>query len=185
MPNSLLRWRHPVYAAPRALRPWLTERGSLTARLIGHHPCFRVKVLKQGMALPHHDELQPLTLPRRAQALGREVLLLSGETALVYAHSVVPRSALRSGFRMLNRQGARSLGATLFANPRIWRGTLMFAKIDRRHPLWCRANAAVGSLPPHLWARRSCFLLGRARLLVTEVFLPAVVAGSNPMEVTP
>jgi len=129
MPNSLLRWRHPVYAAPRALRPWLTERGSLTARLIGHHPCFRVKVLKQGMALPHHDELQPLTLPRRAQALGREVLLLSGETALVYAHSVVPRSALRSGFRMLNRQGARSLGATLFANPRIWRGTLMFAKI--------------------------------------------------------
>lgn len=185
MHKSHRHWRHPVYASQRALHPWLTERGSLTAKLIGSHPRFRVKLLEQGTAMPHHDELQALALPKRIQALAREVLLMSGEVALVYAHSVVPRPALRSGFRRLNRQGSRSLGATLFANPRIRRGPLVFAQIDQRHPLWRSANAAVGELPSRLWARRSCFMLGMARLLVTEVFLPAVLTGPIKKEKTP
>lgn len=135
--------------------------------------------------MPHYDELAPLAMPRRMQALGREVLLMSGDQALVYAHSVVPRSALRSGFRMLNRQGNRSLGATLFANPRIRRGMLTFAHIDRRHPLWRRASDAVGKLPCRLWARRSCFMLGSARLLVTELFLPTVLTAPTSTEKAP
>ncbi|GLS05517.1 putative chorismate pyruvate-lyase [Chitiniphilus shinanonensis] len=167
------RWHHPLCLAPRPLRPWLTESGSLTARLIAHHPRFRVRVLAQGMARPHDDECATLRLPRRKLlAPCREVLLCSGDTPLVFAHSVTTPAAVRRGFRKFRHVGGRSLGSMLFASPTIARSALAWRRVDARHPLWREARAAVGPLPPRLWARRSVFYAGRDRLLVTEVFLP-------------
>lgn len=108
----------------------------------------------------------------------REVLLVEGETPLVFAHSVARRQSLRGGFRLLNSIGSRPLGAQLFARPNYARSPLSWHCVDRRHPLWQRAEAAAGPLPPRLWARRSVFFSGRDRLLVTEVFLPAVTIRS-------
>jgi chorismate--pyruvate lyase len=68
------------------------------------------------------------------------------------------------------------LGATLFADPRIVRGPVLLAEVDRRHPLWRKAARVLPGLPPRLWARRSVFRRGPARLLVTELFLPSLVA---------
>lgn len=158
------------------MRSWLTDRGSLTARLQAIYPGFRVRLLRQGSARPNLDEMFALALLRRSLVIRREVLLMNQQAPLVFAHSVAPSQALRCGFRMLARQGGRPLGATLFADPKIHRGTLTYARLDKRHPLWRAAAQHIATLPPRLWARRSCFVRGRARLLVTEVFLPAIGA---------
>lgn len=168
-------WIHPANAAPRELRAWLRHADSLTARLMTHFPQFNVRLLRQTWAAPHRDELQAMDLAYRDQAMVREVLLRSGETPLVFAHSIMPRSALFNGYQNLRQQGTKPLGATLFANPRISRSTLAFRRLDKRHPLYRRACATVGTLPDQLWARRSRFELGHARILVTEVFLPATL----------
>ncbi|MFC4158163.1 chorismate--pyruvate lyase family protein [Chitinimonas lacunae] len=169
------RWGHPASRAPRRLQPWLTERGSLTARLRAHFPAVRVRLLRQGPGQPLRDELAPLGQPRPCRSVVREILLLSGDTPLVFAHSVMTYQSLRYGFGLLRHQGVKPLGATLFANPRVQRSPLAWRRLDRRHPLWRAAAAAVAGLPPQLWARRSRFTLGHAELLITEVFLPAIL----------
>ena len=168
------RWSHPACRAPRTLHHWLVNPGSLTARLKARFPHFHVRLLSQRYARPCRDELRALGLQRRTLAVVREVVLMSGEVPLVFAHSVMPRQALLSGFRGLRRQGTKPLGATLFANPKVKRSRLAFRGVDRRHTLHNRAERAVGRLPKRLWARRSRFELGESRILVTEVFLPAV-----------
>ncbi|BCL76287.1 putative chorismate pyruvate-lyase [Jeongeupia sp. HS-3] len=172
MPRSA-SWHTPLCSSPRALRPWLTERGSLTARLIAHFPDFSVRVCVQTSSRAHADEQRPIALARRTtRAEAREVLLLSGETPLVFAHSVLQPAALRGGFRPIGRLGNASLGSFLFATPTIRRSPLAWRQIDARHPLWRKAAQHVADLPARLWARRSLFFAGHDRLLVTEVFLP-------------
>ncbi|WP_374356923.1 chorismate lyase [Chitinimonas sp.] len=169
------RWGQPACQAPRALRDWLVHTGSLTIRLTARFPQFRVCLLRQHWALPNRDELRALGLARREMAMVRDVVLMSGDTPLVFAHSVMPRQALFHGFGRLRQQGCRSLGATLFANPKIRRGKLAFRCLDRHHRLHAATEAAVGRVPARLWARRSRFELGQSRILVTEVMLPAVL----------
>jgi chorismate--pyruvate lyase len=168
------RWHHPAFRAERPLQSWLTHPDSLTARLIANFPDFHVRLLRQGWHRPNRDELRALGMRRSQVAIVREVVLMSGDTPLVFAHSVMPRHALFHGFRSLRRQGTKPLGATLFANPKVVRSELAFRRIDRRHPLFASAGAALGTLPARLWARRSRFELCHSRILVTEVFLSAV-----------
>ena len=167
-----LFWHTPLCLAPRALRPWLTERASLTLRLQRSFGSIRVQVVTEKPAPLHRDELAVLR-PQRRKTLhrSRDVLLQAANQALVFAHSVASRDAIRHGFRMLGRIGTQPLGAALFADPQIQRGPLSWKHIDRRDPLWQKAEAIAGPLPTRLWARRSTFTRGRARLLVTEVFL--------------
>ncbi len=168
-------WRHPLCLAPRPLRPWLSDPGSLTARLKARFPALHVRVVRQSWKKAHRDEWQALLLPGAdSQVATREVLLMQGNTALVFAHSITLRAALRGGFKLFDRIGSRPLGESLFADPTITRSPLAWCRIDHRHPLWIKANAAAGPLPPRLWARRSLFHAGRDRLLVTELFLPAI-----------
>lgn len=164
-------WQHPICMAPRALRPWLTATGSLTARLIARYPKFSVRVLRQAHAPAHLDERRALATPRGLVET-REVLLLSGDTPLVFAHSVAAPAALRRGFHAIGKLGNRSLGSFLFATPTIHRAPLAWRRVDKRHPLWRKAARQLGTLQEPLWARRSLFMAGRDALLVTEVFLP-------------
>jgi chorismate lyase len=166
-------WRTPLCLAPRPLHPWLTERGSFTAMLMAHFPAISVKVLFQGWQKAHVDEAD--CLEHRGHIACREVILQSQHTPLVYAHSMTSRAALRKGFHLFGRTGSRPLGALLFADPTIRRSTLSWCCINQRHPLWQKAQAAVGSLPPRLWARRSVFYSGNDQLMVTEVLLPALL----------
>ncbi|MBM5573442.1 MULTISPECIES: chorismate lyase [Deefgea] len=164
-------WHTPLALAPWSLRPWLSERGSLTQRLIAHFPQLTVRVLQQGFRRPHPDETQILQLPSASHVATREVLLCSQERPLVFAHSITCRQHLQAGFHLFERSGSRPLGALLFADPCIRRSTLAWCKLSPRHPLWQKAQAAVGGQAATLWARRSVFYSGAAQLLVTEVFL--------------
>jgi len=162
----------PVAAGP--LRRWLTDRGSLTARLERHAGRITVRVLFQGLRRPNPDE-DFLFPSRSARVMVREVLLLRGATPLVFAHTVFDPAALRGAWRGVAVLGNRPLGAALFADPRIARFPLRQKKLGAAHSLYRRAAAHLKRPPAALWARRSIFAAGKSPILVSEVFLPAVL----------
>lgn len=157
-------------------KPWLVDRGSLTARLQTVGP-FSVVVLKQQTAAPTPDEARELGLKRKQIAWIREVALYCNGRPVVFAHSVLPRRPRGPLTRWLARLGNRALGALLFAHPKFSRGHLVARRLDARHPLFQPSVEALqlsGKPPQTLWARRSSFSFGRQSVLVTEVFSPAI-----------
>lgn len=176
------KWRSSAWVAG-AWRTWLTDHGSLTRRLQSACASFRVQRLFQGHAAPNRDELVMANMQVRHHALVREVLLSCGDSPLVFAHTVVPLAGLRGPWAALVHLGNRPLGAALFANPRIQRQPLECLKLDARHPLFKAAARHLANPPRTLWARRSSFSLQGHAILVTEVFLPAVLA--LPLGVSP
>jgi chorismate--pyruvate lyase len=159
--------------AAGALRRWLTDPGSLTARLQRHAGEIKVKVLFQGLRRVNRDEAFLFAAPAK-RVMVREVLLLRGATPLVFAHTVFATGGLRGAWRGIAGLGNRPLGAALFADPRIARFPLRQKKLSRSHPLYRSAAAQLKKMPSPLWARRSIFASGKSPILVSEVFLPAI-----------
>lgn len=165
------------------LRRWLIDRGSLTRRLQARCRRFSVEVVVQRLLPATHDEGLLLGVPRAQHALVREVRLLCDGHPVVFARSVLARRSLRGAWRMVGGLGTRPLGAAVFADPTVTRQPLHFSRVGVYHALHRRIAAALGGAAEGgssgLWARRSVFLRGRHPLLVTEVFLPAVL-GLSP-----
>jgi chorismate--pyruvate lyase len=170
-----LRWLpRPVCADPR-LRGWLLDRGSLTQRIQARCSGFNVNLLAQRRMRIGFQEYEVLRVPRNQHCLVREVALKCDATPVVFAHSVLEARALRGPWRMLASLGTRPLGAALFADPRVRRLPLRFRAIRRGDALYRRACRHLERPPHSLWARRSLFVLRGSRLMVTEVFLPAIL----------
>jgi chorismate--pyruvate lyase len=173
------RWHGHVNAvgAPAAMRRWLTAPGSLTARLTAHSEAFRVQRLHQRTAMCLFDEARAIGMQRPGRVWEREVLLRCDGAPVVFAHTVVPMSATANDWPLFNALGERSLGSTLFYDPLVTRGNLEFARIRAGHPLMQRARAALGVTEETIfYARRCLYRRRRGCLLVTEVFLPSVLA---------
>lgn len=164
---------------------WLTDRGSLTARL-QEQGRFSVHLCKQGLALPTADEKGEIFSHKQRRQVSwiREVTLLCDDTPLVFAHTVLARTPRGPLHRWLARLGQRSLGALLFAHPGFRRGILVSKRLDHRHPLFRPALSALHlqeGPPRYLWARRSSFSFAqhsvhhvRQNVLVTEIFSPHI-----------
>lgn len=167
-------WLAHPHSLPRALRNWLSDRGSLTQRLKTCCGTFRVVPLTTGLARPNPDEYALLGLVPGTRAYVREVMLLCDDVPVVFAHSVLPHASLRGGWNGITRLGTRSLGEALFSDHRIARQALAYRKLRSGHPLF-RAIVVQQPLETRsLWARRSVFCLDHHPLLVTEVFLPTI-----------
>jgi chorismate--pyruvate lyase len=104
----------------------------------------------------------------------REVALECDGVPVIFAHTSLPAASRGRLSRWFGRLGNRSLGSLLFVHPGFRRGGIEFLRLDRRHPLYQRA-AALGTSGKYLWARRSLHRLGRQQVVVTEVFLPAII----------
>ena len=169
-------WQPQPVCADARLRKWLLDRGSLTRRVELRCARFELKVLSQRRALIRRDEYAVIGARTGTRCVVREVSLNCGREPLVFAHSVVAPGALKGAWRMLSALGARPLGAALFANPRVQRCPLRFRQLGRRDALYRRACGLLETAPRLLWARRSLFVLSGTPLLVTEVFLPAILA---------
>ena len=175
-------WRAapPSHGNPQfaSLHPWLTSRGSLTARLIAHIARvdqFNLLRLQQCAQLPNVDERRELGLRAHELAIVREVLLRDGAKPLVFAHSVVARDDVHGAWRGLSRLGARPLAEMLFHDHAVVRLPMEYKKLDSRHPLYRRAQQVALFSARAVWARRSVFLKRGRPLLVTEVFLDTMV----------
>jgi chorismate--pyruvate lyase len=156
-------------------RTWLTDHGSLTRRMQTRFADFNVRKLSQRVAQTNFDEAAAVLLNDRDPAMIREVLLCSGATPLVFAHTVIPLDGLRGPWQKLAGLGNRSLGSALFADPRVARFPLAYRRLNRRHPLYRAAAPYLAAPAPTLWARRSQFALTGHLLMVTEVFLPSLL----------
>lgn len=170
-----LAWDSALISVSRRERCWLQGRGSLTRRIQARCSHFRVQPVFQSLAMAHSDERVIMELRFGELALVREVYLFCNDTPVVFAHSVVARKNLRGAWRGLNGLGNKSLGTVLFTNPKIKRTPLQFKKLNTGHPLFERACLKLETTPAQLWARRSLFTLQGQSILVTEVFLPAVL----------
>ncbi len=159
-----------------AYRHWLIDGGSLTRRLQLRCRDFSVKPIKLQNGKPQFDEALILNLSRRQKALLREVYLCCASRPAVFAHSVLPHKSLRGDWQGLGRLGNKSLGAALFTNPEVVRTVFEFKKLSNHHAFYRRAMENFDGKPRILWARRSMFSLNGAVILVTEVFLPQVLA---------
>jgi chorismate--pyruvate lyase len=155
------------------LQDWLTDPGSLTARLIAKsRGRFQVEVVRQAIGRPSLDECKALGISSNSLALIREVVLKGDNQPWVFARSLLPLSSLTGELRHLRKQANRPLGAFLFSQPHLLRSPIAIARISSDHA-YVPAEL-VGS--EALWGRRSVFYLRAKPLLVSEVFLPDFVA---------
>lgn len=173
---------HPPRAsAPAALRPWLRDAGSLTARIRARCGRFAVQVVCQKLARVHRDEAVLLGLRPGERAWLREVLLLADGQPVVFARSLLPRRNVRGSWNLFHGMGSRPLGEALFSDPAISRLPLACRCLDRRDARYHRAEAALArhaptqAMPRRIWARRSIFLLHGSALMVSEAFLPEIL----------
>ena len=176
----LAKWhRHAdAVGADAPMRDWLATKGSLTARLVASSRSFRVRRLHQKVAPCSLEEGAAIGLARRQQVWEREVLLCCDGRPVVFGHTVVPMSATASDWPLFSALGERSLGTTLFYDPLVTRGPLEFARLREGHPLVARLRAQLASteLDGHVFhARRCVYRRHQGLLMVTEVFLPAVL----------
>ena len=171
-------WRPVLRAAPRGITPWLTDHDSLTAAVRARCGDLRVRVLRQGLGRALPDEAPMIGVCSGARVWVREVALVADGVPWVWARSVARPGDLRTAWRDLAGLGNRSLGAALFADPRVGRGNLLARALDHRDTggRAARAVLAPGDEMAGLWARRSLFCRGQGRILVTEVFAPRIPA---------
>lgn len=196
-------WHSAPPPHPHPLHNWLTDRGSLTARIISGiskppsqaqtrvppqpqplppPPQFNLVRLIQHLKLPNRDERRDLRLRLGELAVVREVVLRAGNRPLVFAHSVLAKRDLRGAWRGLSHLGSRPLAEMLFHDPTVARLPMEYKKIDCRHPLFQRAAKVTNIADKTIWARRSVFVKQGRALLVTEVFLSVPGADSNAEE---
>lgn len=155
---------------PRVWRTWLCDTGSLTQRLVKiSQGAFRVILLRQQHAPARISELRRLDLPPRGLPLIREVLLTCHGEPWVYARSVIPRTTEQGAGRHLTRLGTRPLGAALFSDPTVQRGTIWLRHETLPQPTELPDDWPWPTDPQ--WGRQSVFRLGEDRILVSEYFL--------------
>jgi chorismate lyase len=158
-----------------ALRPWLTNRGSLTAQIVARATAFNLVRLSQQRTKANVDERRAMGLNRGELAMVREVLLRDSDAALVFAHTVAAPQDLQGVWRGLSKLGARPLAEMLFGDAAVARMQMEYKLLPRAHPLMLRLHTVVRDAPCRAWARRSVFLKHGRPLLVTEVFLPSIL----------
>jgi chorismate lyase len=156
-------------------RSWLIESGSLTLRLQKRYKDFSVKNIQMKNAKPYQGEASLLRLKSHQHEHIRDVLLLGNHEAVVFAHSVIPKKSMRGSWSCLGQLGNKPLGGTLFANPKVTRTAFEYKKLSSHHPIAKGILTQQNVKPNFYWARRSVFQLKRAKILVTEVFLPNIL----------
>ncbi len=160
---------------PTSLAPWLTDTGSLTRRLQAHNQYdFSVQLLGNHWIKPLTDECQCLNVSMSALAYQREVRLMDGEFANVYARTVIPRATFMAMQYRFNNLGNKPLGELLFTEPFVERGSIEVACLKPGQWLYEMAVLEENFRPEELWGRRSLFSISGKKLLVNEIFLPAL-----------
>lgn len=162
--------------APRELRSWLQDAGSLTKKLKAQCRIFAVRQISQSMERCRLEESLALGVDKRTRLMQREVILLCDNQPVVYACTSVVSDAMRRDWPFMATLGNMPLGEKLFVDVRVVRRPLHYARLYACHPLMQRAAQSLGvdQVARTLFARRSVFCRKGGAMLVTEIFLPAI-----------
>jgi len=171
------QWRDHINSVQISdqLHSWLTDRLSLTYKLMSCCQKFQIRNLRQQRALCLTDECQKINLPRRLKTQKRDVILYCDGRPVVLGRTVVALN-VASTWPFLSTLGENSLGIRLFRDPLVKRGQFQFTRLYHNHPISKCIHAMLGSdtFRYPLWARRSVFQRKTSLMLVTEVFLPEI-----------
>jgi chorismate lyase len=161
---------------PAGLSEWLSADGLLTDRIErAAGAAVVVTLLATEPATLGADHRVALAVGH-APAQRRCVTLAAAERLWVYAETLIPLRTLEQ-HPWLVALGNRALGAALARDPLLERGPLAYARLAAADPAMARrAAAAMACDATAIWARRSWFALGGARLLVQEAFHPRLAA---------
>lgn len=160
---------------PTHLYSWLTEAGSLTARLKAGASSFKVEVLGQENGLCSETEATDGILAGD-KVIIREVLLYCDEKPHVFARSLLPYSSLTGEEAKLADVGDQPLGHLLFKQPNLRRGDIELATFDSKSSVANIASKFGLTVEHELWGRRSHLSIDDKPILVAEVFLPGAAA---------
>jgi len=156
------------------LREWLTCAGLLTERIRARSTeGVRLRLRGQHPANPDVDVRAVLECGAEP-VFTREIELLAADRPFVFARTLIPETTLQT-HPWLRDLGETPLGEALAGLVELRRGPLEFAMVPMHGELYARAVANVCAQSSSLWMRRSWFGLPGGKLLVTEVFLPAVL----------
>lgn len=167
---------------PEQVRTWLTLTEPLTAHLKQQLPPHRLAMWRQGLEPPpiHEQLLLHLTAP--ASAWIRQIFHYLGDDIVVYARTVVPENIYKEYQDILDNLGTKPIGAA-FLYEKAWRrSAFTFGCITPAGLLHDAATQAISGQKAKdlaeqlLPARRSLFDTGKGYILLTEVFLPALLA---------
>lgn len=163
------------------LQTWLTLESSLTENLQQICPSLKVLILSEDYATPLSSEAQCLELASHQKAWIRCVVLQCQEHNLIYARTVIPEMDDNNPWHDLQRLGNKPLGEVLFEDNRIQRTPFQFSQQNLKSWPYLAPHLSQSLVTPpshHLkgYARRSVFLKHQMPLLLTEVFLPDLLA---------
>ena len=156
---------------PAGWYEWLSDRGSLTARLVdASENEFSVEVLNQYESVPSEAEATALDITTTTPAMIRQVILCGKGIPWVFARSVLPLNTLTGRLAALRELDSQPLGALLFNDTSMTRAPVEASYSDASSlavpDILCAGNT-------FLWGRRSVFCLDQKPLLVSEMFLPS------------
>jgi len=167
-----------LHQAPRKWQPWLSDTGSLTQKIeqvIGQK--LEVSVLQDCRQNLDSDESRYFHFKIKRCRV-REVLLCANGIPLVMARSIIPTMSSSGSNHEILRLGKKPLGAVLFAKTRMHshkKPLREIARLDKQSALWKKCFQQYPELPSVSWARRTRYELKGRSLLVSEVFLPALL----------
>lgn len=169
-----LHWKPAVLHGrfPTHIRPWLTDRSSLTAKLKRQCQQFSVQRLFEGRALPLPSEQQKLKIPHGKNVWSRCVLLLCNGQPVVYARTLIPNFTPGNPWLKIQQLGNQPLGELLFQLPNLQRSTFEFTQTQIPWPYLPAQPSSQDT-----YARQCLFHQAKAPLLLTEVFLRAPCSG--------
>jgi len=147
------------------LTSWLSERGSLTARLRETWGEVSVEVIEEGLATPLPHEAARLAMPPGDSAWLRCVWLRCHGHVRLHARTVIPQWGPSNPWAQVQQLGRQPLGELLFRAPDLHRSAFE----------WCGdgdwpAPGLAGNRQ-RAPARRCLFRRDDAPLLLTEAFL--------------
>ncbi len=168
-------WKMQDIEIPSLFRAWILHAGSFMQRLVqqGVNDA-HIQVLRERWQRPESAERKLLNIEPGAQALIREVLILSEGKQWMFARTVFPRRTLIGEGQQLAHLKNRSLGSVLFKDPTLKRSEFEIAYLQPGERWHAKVAQAAKCTLPDLWARRSLFSLQSKPLLLTEVFLPDI-----------
>ena len=171
MSSSLLPFDTSAPPVPSSLQAyWLTRSGSLTAALY-QLGTFSLKVIKEGETTADEYEALWLGIQPTTEIWERDVVLYVDDQPMVYAHTIVPRTATdeSAAWRAIRHHGQQPLATLLYRDQSIQRTSFSWLRVHC--PTFLQNPLYKNGAP--LWTRHSRFTKEQQPLVVAEAFLEA------------
>lgn len=162
-----------------AIHDFLFHEASLT-RFIQQRceGVFSIELISESKHQAMPDEVKFLSLQNDEITFIRKSRLKCGNHAVVYARTIMPQKTIEGENQWLTMLGTKPLGDILFNDEKTYRTDMRYAKIPVDCELYQEATQGLG-ITSELWGRQSLFYTDQQPLLITEIFLPAILECSK------